>query len=96
MFLRIKVLVENEEISVPINVTHIISIEAVNPRNQESGSYIYTRDGRYFETVLPVYEVGLMVDEVTERYAGVIMVSFLGEYMELKEEKPKRTYKKKA
>lgn len=72
---------------------HIISIDPVNPRNLDAGSFLFMRDSRVYETLEPSYELQLKVDEVANRFSGTIMVSFLAEYMTQQESKPKQVRK---
>jgi len=96
MFANFEVIDSNNYIlTVTMNVTHITSLELINPRNPDSGTLINMRDGRQWESGELLCNVVNKVNDVIDRFGNQILVSYLAEQMPQPKKKPvkKRTYK---
>ena len=91
MFARIKVLDERETYYVDINVTNIVDVSLVNPRNVNSGTLIYLIDGRFWESPDTRDLVMRQINDTVERFGNQILVTYIGS--ELKKNPVKRTRK---
>jgi len=88
MFASFSVIHEGVIIYVTMNVTHITSLENVNPRNSDSGTLINMRDGRQWESDLPLEVVVSRVNSIIERFGNQILVNYIAEQMPLPKKKP--------
>jgi len=88
MFASFSVIHEGIIIHVTLNVTHITSLELVNPRNPKSGTLIFLMDGRMWESNSPLDVVVNQVNKIVERFGNQILVSYLAEQMPPPKKKP--------
>lgn len=93
MFIHITAEEDGLQAGQNINVMHIVRFCLANPRNVDSGTQIYMKDGTYWETSLTIDVVQSRIDRVVERFGNQILVSYLSEMMQ--EPKPKRKYTKR-
>lgn len=79
MFIPFSVIHEGLIITVTLNVSHITSLESENPRNPDSGTLIFLRDGRMWESNQPLNDVVLKCNKAIERFGNQILVNYISE-----------------
>lgn len=90
MFASFKVIHEGLIINVTLNVTHITSLENIDPRNPDSGTLINLRDGRAWESPTPLFESVNYCDGIIKRFGNQILVSYIAEQMPIPRKKPRK------
>lgn len=88
MFLRLPIIEDGFHKTVTVNVIHIISMEYVNHRNVDAGTFVFSKDSRYWESPLTIDVLQLKVDKIIERFGNQILVSYLAEQMPIPKKKP--------
>jgi hypothetical protein len=81
MFANINVIDDRELYTVLVNVMMVVDVVFVTPKNPDAGTIIHLRDGRHWESPDPRDVVMRKINQATEYYSGIIMVSFISEYM---------------
>ncbi len=88
MFLRLPIIEDGFHKTVTVNVIHIISMEYVNHRNVDAGTFVFSKDSRYWESPITIDVLQLKVDKIVERFGNQILVSYLAEQMLQPKKKP--------